>query len=213
MRFEHEKGVTRARKRRGIFSTMLLIVTLIALAGGLYFLLLVLTPRIPALYPTQEINPKTLPAPAKQEDRVYIPKIGVNVTLATGGPEALDKGSWHRFPERGDPQTGGNFIVSAHRFSIGLTPGQTRVKSPFYHIDKLTVGDQILVDFNGKRYGYEITKRFAVKPNQTDIESETDEARMTLYTCTLKGQTDGRDVFYAKPLGEVINGMVEQTNG
>lgn len=208
MRFEHQKGVVRDRRRRGLFSAVLLIVALAGLAGGIYLLLLVLTPKIPVLYPVSEINVKSLPAPAISQDRIYIPKIGVNVALATGGAEALDKGAWHRFPERGDPVKGSNFIVSAHRFSIGLTPGETRVKSPFYHVDKLAVGDQILVDFNGKRYGYEITKRFPVKPTQTEIETETDEARMTLYTCTFKGENDGRDVFYAKPLGEVINGMV-----
>lgn len=187
------------------------VISLVLFAAGAYLLVLVLTPNVPVLYPVEEINVKELSKP--QGDRVYIPKIGVNVSLASGGPEVLEEGAWHRYPERGDPVEGGNFIVSAHRFSLGATPGQTRKKSPFYHINKLSVGDQIIVDFGGKRYGYEVTKHTEVKPTQVEIEEPiTDEsdARMTLYTCTFKGETDGREVFYAKPLGEVDgNGNVE----
>lgn len=180
------------------------VLSIVLFATGAYLLVLVLTPNVPVLYPVEEINVKELSKP--QGDRIYIPKIGVNVALNAGGPEALEQGAWHRYPERGDPVEGGNFIVSAHRFSLGATPGQTRKKSPFYHIDKLSVGDQIIVDFEGTRYGYEVTKKTEVKPTQVEIEApiaDDADARMTLYTCTLKGETDGREVFYAKPLGEV----------
>jgi sortase A len=208
MHFRHKRGAKHKKVGRRFFSGFLLALSLFGLVGGIYLLVLVMTPNVPVLFPIEEIDIKKLDAP--KEDRVYIPKIGVNVSLAVGGPEALEKGSWHRFPERGDPVKGGNFIVSAHRFSIGLTPGQTRQKSPFYHIDKLEVGDQIIVDFKGKRYGYQITEHSEVKPTQTEIEAESDTPKMTLYTCTLKGESDGREVFIAKPLGEVKNGMVER---
>lgn len=212
MRFRHKKGPKQDGGSKHVLSFLIMILALIGIGAGIYLLILVMTPNIPLLYPVSEIKVSELPAPTG--DRVYIPKIGVNVSLATGGEEALDKGSWHRFPERGDPEKGGNFIVSAHRFSLGLTPGQTRTKSPFYHIEKLAVGDQIIVDFNGKRYGYEITSHNEVKPTQTEIEAPVEEdaaPKMTLYTCTLKGESDGREVFIAKPLGEVDqNGNVEK---
>lgn len=169
-----------------------------------------MTPNIQVLYPAQPINAKTLKEP--EGDRVIIPKIGVNVPINTGGAEALNDGAWHRFPERGDPVKGGNFILSAHRFEIGLTPGETARKSPFYHIEKMNVGDQVIVDFHKKRYAYEITQMKEVKPNQVEIEAPSDEAKMTLYTCTLKGETDGREVVIAKPLGEVDkNGNIKKT--
>ena len=210
MRFKHKKGLVRKKGSR-VWSNLLLVLSVLGLAGGIYLLVLVLTPNVPILYPVEPINAKTLPAP--KGDRIYIPKIGVSVDMVTGGAEALDKGAWHRFPERGDPVKGGNFIVSAHRFSLGTTPGQTRHKSPFYHIDKLAKGDQILVDFQGKRYGYEIVEEKSVKPTQVEIESpisEGEDPKLTLYTCTLKGESDGREVFIAKPLGEVKDGMVER---
>jgi sortase A len=211
MRFKHQKGVVKKKGSR-LFSSVLLAVSVAGLVGGVYLLVLVLTPNVPALFPVEPINAQSLPAPTG--DRIYIPKIGVSVEIATGGPEALEKGSWHRFPERGDPVIGGNFIVSAHRFSLGATPGQTRRKSPFYHIDKLEKGDQILVDFKGKRYGYEIIEEKSVKPTQVEIEAPLangEDPKMTIYTCTLKGESDGREVFIAKPLGEVKDGMVERS--
>lgn len=208
MRFRHKNNVAPAKRRW--LSRLLLLVSVAGLAGGIYLLILVLTPNVPILYPVEPIDVKALPRPAG--DKIYIPKIGVSVDLAAGNASVLEKGAWHRFPDRGDPVKGGNFIVSAHRFSLGATPGQTRQKSPFYHIDKLAVGDQILVDFQGKRYGYEITQEKSVKPNQVEIEAplkEDEEPKMTLYTCTLKGESDGREVFIAKFLGEVNkDGMV-----
>lgn len=207
MRFKHKKGAQQKSRSSRVLNRIVLLVSILSLMGGIYLLILVLTPNIPALYPVQEIDVKNMGEPS--EDRIYIPKIGVSVPLATGGAEALEKGSWHRFPERGDPEKGGNFIVSAHRFSLGATPGQTRQKSPFYHIDKLEAGDQIIVDFNGKRYGYEIAEEKRVKPTQTEIEAASNVPKLTLYTCTLQGESDGREVFIAQPLGEVKNGMVE----
>lgn len=212
MKFQHRKGSKSSRSSSGVLKVVLAVLSVLSLVGGLYLLLLVLTPNIPTLFPSEEINAKSLPEPSG--DKIYIPKIGVSVPLSSEGMTALEKGSWHRYPERGDPVQGGNFIVSAHRFSLGATPGQIRQKSPFYHIEKLSIGDQILVDFKGKRYGYQITEEKTVKPNQTEIEApitNASEARMTLYTCTLKGESDGREVFFAKPLGEVINGMVEKS--
>jgi len=209
MRFKHKKHGGRLTQNKWI-SRSITLVAVILFASGLYLLVLVLTPNVPVLYPIEKIDIAALPGP--KEDRIYIPKIGVNVELLTGGAEVLDQGAWHRYPERGDPVEGGNFIVSAHRFSLGVTPGKTRQKSPFYHINKLEVGDQIIVDSAGKRYGYEITKHTEVKPDQVEIEAplaDNEDPHMTLYTCTFKGESDGREVYFAKPLGEVIDGNVQ----
>ena len=93
---------------------------------------------------------------------------------------------------------GGNFILSAHRFKIGLTPSQTKYNSPFYNIDLVVVGDPIRIFYDGRWYDYEVTKKFAVKPNDTYIEAPSSEAKLTLYSCTLAGSNDGRDVIEAK---------------
>lgn len=195
------------KKQPGLRSrTPLLIggVALLVLIAGLYLLSLVAAPTV-SLFVKKPVNAADIAAPKKQADRIIIPTIGVDVHYGSNGQASLDQGAWWRYPERGDPQKGGNFIIAAHRFSIQPTPGKTIEKSPFYHIGKLKQGDKILVDYNGARYGYAISKLFNVKPDQTEIEAPLpdDASRLTLYSCDLGGSAEGRVVLYAKPLGEV----------
>ena len=135
--------------------------------GGVYLLVLIGTPLILS----QNINPKdnhttqliTKTENKITENRLYIPKIDINLPYSTGGAETMEHGAWWRKPENGNPKDGGNFVLSAHRFIMGLTPQQTLRKSPFYNIDKLTVGDEIIIDYNGVRYNYVISEKQSVK--------------------------------------------------
>lgn len=190
------KEEVKTKRKSKLVSRLLLVVAVLMLAAGIYMLILVLSPKQNFAFPIKKIDISKVPV--DKGDRVIVPEIGVNLPIKTGGPEALNDAAWHRYPERGDPVKGGNFILSAHRFVIGLTPGETRRKSPFYNAGKLNVGDDIFVDFKGKRYDYKITEKMAVKPTQVSIEDPSKEAKLTLYTCTLGGQNDGRDVFIAK---------------
>jgi sortase A len=175
------------------------VVALILLAAGGYLLWLSLGSA--AYIPS---NPKAWNAPVPQEaaqlkdNRLYIPKLKLNLTYVSGGQSVLDDHIWHRFPERGNPEQGGNFILAGHRFEIGLTSGETKRKSPFYHINTLQPGDKIYADFKGIRYEYKVVKRFSVAPTQIEIEAKGEEPKMTLYTCTLKGEKDGREVIEAR---------------
>ncbi len=186
-------------RSRRIKKLSLLVTAVILLSAGGYLLWLSLGST--AYIPSQ---PKEWNAPVPQEaaqlkdSRIYIPKLKLNLTFEAGDQGVLNDHIWHRFPERGDPEKGGNFILAGHRFEIGFTPGETKRKSPFYHINTLKPGDKVYADFNGKRYEYEITKRFSVAPTQIEIEAKSDEPKMTLYTCTLKGEKDGREVIEAR---------------
>lgn len=192
------------KKRRsiGIPRIALLGTALLLLSGGLYLLLLVASPSLAPLITMKPIEVRSLPAPQATDNRVIIPKIGVNIPYDKGAA-SLDRGAEWRYPERGNPEKGGNFIIAAHRFSIQPTPQGTIEKSPFYHIDKLAVGDKIVIDYTGTRYGYEIEKIFTVKPTQVEIEAPSTDAKLTLYTCELDGSDAGRVVVVAKPLGKV----------
>lgn len=172
------------------------------LAGGVYILALVAAPVAAPLLVTKPIDVKTLPEPKETVDRIVIPKIGVNIAYATGAA-SLDRGAEWRSPTSGNPLDGGNFVIAAHRFSIQPTPQGTIEKSPFYHIDKLQVGDKVVIDYKGKRYGYEVTKEFTVKPSQIEIEARTNDPTLTLYSCGLDGAEGDRFVVQAKRLGEV----------
>jgi LPXTG-site transpeptidase (sortase) family protein len=157
-------------------------------------------PQIPIIN-SSSINLNTKDDAKDNRDRIQIAKINLEVPIFTGNSEAvLDKGVWNRWPGRGNPVIGGNYILSAHRFEMGLTPSQTRQKSPFYNIHKLAVGDTLRVFYQGKWYGYKITKKYSVKPTAFYIEAPSDYAKLTLYSCTLNGSADGRDVIEALPI-------------
>ena len=189
--------------KRGFSKTgVITVVSLALLITGSYLLLLVGAPTYAPYISKIPIDVAILPAPKNDINRIVIPKIGVNIAFAPG-EESLDKGAQWRYPERGNPEKGGNFIIAAHRFSIQPTPQDTIEKSPFYGIDKLQPGDKIVVDYNGTRYGYEINGTKNVESTDIGIEDESEEAKLTLYSCELDGSTAGRIVLLAKPLGTV----------
>lgn len=176
--------------------------TAVMLLGGLYTLSLVAAPAAAPFFALRPIDITALPAPTQAGSRIVIPKLGINIAYDKG-ESALDKGAEWRSPTSGNPLDGGNFVIAAHRFSIQLTPGGTIEKSPFYRIDTLENGDKIVVDYQGKRYGYEIIKEFSVKPAQIEIEAPTTDPILTLYSCSLHGADGDRYVLQAKRMGEV----------
>lgn len=192
IKYSYDKGL----KRNKLISIASLVVASVLFATGVYLLLLTFAPalNIPGL------NTPTSTAVNNDVNRVVIEKIDVDVPFTTGGPEALEKGAWHRFPERGDPEKGGNFILSAHRFQLGITPQQTRAKSPFYKLDQLETGDKITITFNKKTYTYEVTDKYDVERTAVEIEAPSDAHKLTLYSCSLKGEKDGRIVIEAEQI-------------
>ncbi len=196
------------KKNRHIVGIITTIVIILLLGAGGYILLLSFAPSLTNEIVTgraPDATQKKLEQPAGVEgDRLFIPQINVDVAIVTGSTEAaLEKGAWHRHPENGDPVKGGNFVLSAHRFIMSFTPQGVAQQSPFYNIDKLNEKNKIFVDFQGKRYAYEIKRKYSVKPNAVEIEAQTDDAKLTLYSCTLGGSADGRDVIEAVKIGEV----------
>lgn len=180
------------------------IATAAFITGGMYLLALVTAPTVAPIVAMKPINVADLPSPEETDDRIIIPRLGINIPFAKG-TRALDRGAEWRMPDRGDPVNGGNFIIAAHRFNIQATPLSTVEKSPFYNIDKLTLGDKIVVDFSGVRYGYEIDEINTIKETQTEIESQSTIPKLTVYSYE-HGDTDTdarRTVLTAKPLGKV----------
>lgn len=176
--------------------------------GGGYMLMNAISPMLP---PSEQqawatVTKLKSEQPRLDEDRIYIPQINVDIPIVLAGNNeavALEKGAVHRVPENGNPKEGGNFVLAAHRFNLGVTPGATRAKSPFYHIDLLKKGDQIYVDFEGARYVYEVYDKSQVPSTAVEIEKRTDKPSLTMYSCDLAGPAAGREVVYAKPIGTV----------
>ena len=190
------------KKHRPIKKVSFALVALSLFGSGLYTLSIYLSPAIAGVFFVEPIEVSSLPTPHASQNRIVIPKIGVNIEYGKG-EVALNNGAQWRWPDRGNPETGGNFIIAAHRLSIQPTPLGTIEKSPFYNIGNVAVHDKIIVDYEGVRYGYEVEKITSVKPADTTIEAPSSTAKLTLYSCDLAGGSADRVVLTATPLGKV----------
>lgn len=189
------------REQNHLRRNILLAVALLLLIGGIYILLVIFSPAVITGQPQGDTVKKLDQKPGTNGDRLYIPQIDVNIAIVEGDNEGvLEKGAWHRRPENGNPEKGGNFVLSAHRFVMSYTPQGTALRSPFYNIGKLVEKDKLFVDYHGKRYEYVIKRKYTVAPSAVEIEAPSETAKLTLYSCTLEGSTDGRDVIEAVPV-------------
>ena len=178
------------------------IVAIAFLVGGIYVAYLTV------FAPQHEINStsssqtqyiKDQAPKVSDQDTLIIPKISVNALINPGGVATLANGAiWHRQPQNGNPVDGGNFVLAGHRYQFAITPDHTIKSSVLYDLDKMKLGDRILVDWHKKRYVYKVTKIYSVKPDAVEIEKRSINPKMTLYTCTLAGSADGRIVIEAK---------------
>ncbi|MDQ2972890.1 MAG: sortase [bacterium] len=176
---------------------------LLLMLGGSYLLLLSLTPRISTFAGlTNTLQPTADATQGPSEDtgnKLIIEKIGLSLRY---GPKESDltEGSWNRYADRSNPEMGGNMVLAGHRFELGWTPQQTKARSPFYKINALQAGDKITIQFNGKSYDYKVTKQYTVESDDTWIEDNSEEHKLTIYSCVLGGSEKGRIVIEALPI-------------
>ena len=185
-------------KSKIFFRVTLLIISIISILAGLYLLLILFSPKL-----ASTIQKNSTPKLDVDQNQLVIPEVGIKALILEGGEEQLEYGAWHRYPERGNPEMGGNFILSAHSFVWGYTPQQVNQKSYFYNLKDAKIGDEILVRWNNKDYKYLVESTFSINPSQTEIENPSDTPKMTIYTCTEGGSADGRVVVIARPAGQL----------
>jgi LPXTG-site transpeptidase (sortase) family protein len=127
--------------------------------------------------------------------RVFIPKIKVDMYIVLNETDenvAFSQGAWH-IPGSAEPNLdSGNVVIAAHRYLFTSGP-QT-----FYHLDKVEVGDPVVVRWNHKDYLYHVTETKIVPPSAVEILRPTDEPTLTLFTCHPVFTTDKRLVVVAE---------------
>ncbi|MBP9759351.1 sortase [Candidatus Dojkabacteria bacterium] len=129
-----------------------------------------------------------------QVNKLVIPSIGIDGVIYEGASvSTLNNGIWRR-PNTSKPDMGGNTVMSAHRFLYESGP------ITFYHLDKVKVGDKIYVLWKNKRYEYQVFNISEVLPTQVEIEANTKDPIITLYTCTPLWTAEKRLVVKAKLL-------------
>lgn len=123
---------------------------------------------------------------------LVIPSIGVNAEIHEGeDAQTLNLGVWRR-PRSSSPVKGGNTVLTGHRYQ------RVFGSNTFYLLNKLQVDDQFLVFWDGVEYDYRITEISIVDPSHVEIEQQTSEPIITLYTCTPLWTAKDRIVIKAK---------------
>ncbi len=172
--------------------------SLVVIALCLYVILAPLWPKV--AYQIQEKAPLVAQAEGKskepekipKENTLVIPSMNLQQQLHEGGEEALNKGIWH-MPGSGSPETGGNMVLSGHRFTYGGP-------AVLYHMDKVKKGDKIVVYWKQKKHEYKVQNIIVVPPTAIEIQDQTKDPLLTIYTCTPLVTAANRLVIQAKPI-------------
>jgi sortase A len=165
--------------------------------------------------PPDATFPTTAPAPVEQHippiergqalARLEIPKIGLDKIVVPGvSLEDLKKGPGH-YPETPLPGQLGNASIAGHRTTFG---------HPFFHIDELAAGDEIVVTmFTGDRFVYEVASTEIVGPDDYFVVTTTDPtvAELTLTSCDPKYTARNRIAVHAFLVPSVSDPVGEPT--
>lgn len=108
---------------------------------------------------------------------VEIPSINLSQGLVEGMSDNVLQYYLGHFEDSAKPGEKGNFVVAGHRVSD--------YSEAFVNLYKVEPGDDIIVKANKKEYIYKIDKNFIVDPSRVDVLDKTDDATITLITCTV----------------------------
>lgn len=122
---------------------------------------------------------------------LVIPKLLMKERIFEGySVFTVNKGVWH-YPKAGAPNAGGNTVLIGHRFTY-------EGPSVFYHLDLMKKGDPVYLFWDRQKFSYTVTDIKVVSPNDTGIQQNTADDRLTIYTCTPLWSTKQRLVVIAK---------------
>lgn len=110
---------------------------------------------------------------------LFVDSINVEGKLFQGqDSKVMDKGFWH-FPASVYPGQKGNSVIISHRY-LNIPPE----KDTFYNLDKVKVGDSIVVKQDNDKYNYIVSEVKVVEKNDISVIRESSDYRITLITCT-----------------------------
>ena len=149
--------------------------------------------------------PDAIMAPIVEGDaiaRIELPRIGVDKIVVAGvDKNDLKKGPGH-YPETPMPGQLGNAAIAGHRTTFG---------QPFFDVDKMETGDEIVVTTVVGRFVYRVTGQEIVSPSDYQVIATTDPTRatLTLTSCHPKYTARERIIVYAE-LDETASGPVSE---
>ncbi|HUS41151.1 MAG TPA: class E sortase [Ilumatobacteraceae bacterium] len=158
---------------------------------------------VPVTAPPEPVPVASVP-PITEGDpiaRIELPRIGVDKIVVAGVDKSdLKKGPGH-YPETPLPGQLGNSAIAGHRTTFG---------QPFFDVDKLDVGDEIIVTTLAGRYVYRVTGQQIVSPSDYEVISTTDptKATLTLTSCEPKYTARERIIIFSELDAAASTGVV-----
>ena len=119
--------------------------------------------------------PPPIPTPGpEQARRLEIPALSGDYPIVQGDDwEQLKKGIG-QYVNSGQPGRTGNVVLSGHNDIYG---------EPFRYLDRLQVGDEIIVSSERQSHTYVVSEVRVVEPTDVWVMAPTDDARVTLISC------------------------------
>lgn len=140
--------------------------------------------------------------PITEQSRLVIPKLSVSApivyessTVEKNIQESLRQGVIH-YATTALPGQAGNVVIFGHSSNDWWQSGD--YKFVFVLLDKLVAGDYVTVDYQSRRYTYEVTGSRVVEPTEFSVLDATLTPTLTLITCTPAGTSLRRLVVTAK---------------
>lgn len=113
------------------------------------------------------------------KDRLVISSAKINMPVFFGDNEKiLNKGGWlYNLTSR--PELGGNSVIFGHRFKY-LPP----VSNTLYNLDKVEIGDEMVLTWQGKEYKYKVFDKKIIEPTDISVIYPSSDSILTVITCT-----------------------------
>lgn len=150
---------------------------------------------------------------APPDDRVIIPRISKNVPVVRISTETLLRKDWAalenqiqsalqhgvvHYPGTAYPGDKGNVVITGHSSYFPWDAG--RFKDVFALLHQVSVGDEIIVYQDQKKFKYVVYEKKVVRPSQVEVLTQDGNDRLTLITCTPVGTDLNRLIVLAKPV-------------
>lgn len=133
---------------------------------------------------------------------ITIPKINVHAptvyepSIAEANVQKALEGGIVHYGNTPVPGLAGNSVFFGHSSNDWWEPGN--YKFVFILLDKLVPGEKFSIDYQSKRYVYEVTGSRVVEPTDLSVLTQTSSPTVTLITCTPPGTSWKRLVVTAK---------------
>lgn len=134
------------------------------------------------------------------DNRLIIPKIDKNIPIIESDPQKLVGADWQsiqdtfqedlkngviHYPGTAKPGETGNVFITGHSSYYPWNSG--RYKTVFARLNKLEVGDDVVVYYNQQKYHYVVREKKEVKSDDVSVLAQGGEKLITIMTCSPVG--------------------------